>query len=319
MGLVASFILLGIFGYSWDVARTTVTNYNYTPHSGKAVNATITVYIGLGGYNITMIGNPINQLGETINYNEQLLWEWDQQGLAKRFSNFILRGAPLVIVDTARYLVLDGELIQFGRLYRYGGYYCYILLWLAFAFWSMSFLIGFGNWNSPTRTYAGLFLAYSGFTQLIAILVWSLTKPVLQIPLSEDAILTFSFGWTFYFVIISIVISCVQGIYLYVTYKPTKIEIVEKKKHQSADRKISNRTNTQTGYDAENKGNTTTTVPMNNLSKNLNSRLTAEEKAIFLENEKSSSKEKLIEPILKTNNHPISQVNEVKINVGNEL
>jgi len=48
---------------------------------------------------------------------------------------------------------------------------------------------------------------------------------------------------------------------------------------------------TQTGRDAENTGNTTaTTVPMDNLSKNLNSRLTAQEKVIFLANENEKIK-----------------------------
>jgi len=245
MCIVSSFILLGIFGYNWDVATATVFDYKYTPYSGKAINASVGVYIGLGGYNVTLIGEPVTQLGETINFNEELLWEWDQITLNRRYEEFTLKGAPIPILDTAQYLVLDGEHIQFGRLYRYGGYYCYILLWLAFSIWCMSFLMAFANWEYSASKYAGEYLVYSGLTQFMAIMVWYFTKPTLEIPLSEDATLQFSLGWSFYVIVVSMIISVIQGSYLYFTFKnpeDTYENVETKKKEASIDGKKSTKT-----------------------------------------------------------------------------
>lgn len=42
------------------------------------IDATIGLNIGLSGINITLIGNPINQHNDTIDFNEYFDWTWSQ-------------------------------------------------------------------------------------------------------------------------------------------------------------------------------------------------------------------------------------------------
>lgn len=62
-------------GWERDTIDTTV-RYKYG--NGKQINATIGLHIGLRGINITLIGLPEQQIGETIRYNEHFSWEWSQ-------------------------------------------------------------------------------------------------------------------------------------------------------------------------------------------------------------------------------------------------
>ena len=50
----------------------------YKAGTGAHVNVSIGLDIGLRGINITLLGIPEKQLGETINYNEHYSWEWSQ-------------------------------------------------------------------------------------------------------------------------------------------------------------------------------------------------------------------------------------------------
>ena len=42
------------------------------------IDATVGINIGLRGINITLIGNPINQHNDTIDFNEYFDWTWSQ-------------------------------------------------------------------------------------------------------------------------------------------------------------------------------------------------------------------------------------------------
>ena len=50
----------------------------YRAGSGKHINATIGVYVGLRGMNVTLKGLPPHQNGDLIDYNEHFSWTWLQ-------------------------------------------------------------------------------------------------------------------------------------------------------------------------------------------------------------------------------------------------
>ncbi len=92
----------------------------------------------IGSSIFIVVGDPLVQFNETINYNEFLCWEWDQgragygdqSGAMAHTQRFLQnRGVPKPIIDVAEYFAIDGELIRWGRYYRLAGYYTFIMLW----------------------------------------------------------------------------------------------------------------------------------------------------------------------------------------------
>uniref|UniRef100_A0A3Q3FK43 Dual oxidase 2 n=1 Tax=Labrus bergylta TaxID=56723 RepID=A0A3Q3FK43_9LABR len=61
------------FTCNWAEAKMT-TNATYKSFSNAVVNAEIGLHVGLYGINVTLKGNPIVQLNETIDYNEMFRW-----------------------------------------------------------------------------------------------------------------------------------------------------------------------------------------------------------------------------------------------------
>lgn len=52
----------------------------YKAGSGEKLNGSLSVYIGLRGFNVTLVGlpNPQQSNGDLIDYNEHFGWAWQQ-------------------------------------------------------------------------------------------------------------------------------------------------------------------------------------------------------------------------------------------------
>lgn len=61
----------------WEQACVDVST-PYKAGSRQFLNATVGLNIGLRGINITLRGNPIHQLNDRFDYNEQFIWTWQQ-------------------------------------------------------------------------------------------------------------------------------------------------------------------------------------------------------------------------------------------------
>ncbi|KAK7891031.1 hypothetical protein WMY93_022994 [Mugilogobius chulae] len=78
------------FTCDWAEARMT-TNATYKSFSNAVVNADIGLHVGLYGINVTLRGNPVVQLNETINYNEMFSWH---DTMDQEYEAALLRGLP---------------------------------------------------------------------------------------------------------------------------------------------------------------------------------------------------------------------------------
>jgi len=182
--------------------------------------------VGLRGINVTLKGVPVQQINETIDYNEQFSWEW-QQGIrghgpyggriAREIHAGTGRGLPYPILWVADWFTLEGEYIHWARYYRIAGWYCHILLWIAFVCWGYTnilFLI------SPLHGSIGL--TVTGIVMVLANIVysglWNKNANLLVIPF-PDGNITLSYGWCFSLNLFTGLFCIITGLGLITFYK----------------------------------------------------------------------------------------------------
>ncbi|XP_076450118.1 dual oxidase maturation factor 1-like isoform X1 [Babylonia areolata] len=218
---IGSVILVSNFAMTWDVAETT-TETKYKAGTGQDINASVAVQIGLRGINVTLKGEPEQQLNETINYNEHFSWEWRQGRFgfgpfAGRFQQEYraaqFRGLPLPILWVAEYFTFDGEGIRWGRHYRQAGWYSHIVLWLAFPLWLLANILFF-----VLLRYGAYFLAMTGASMITANIIWATLRNVndLVIPFTAEHRLEFSYGGSFWVCLITGIACILLGLIIFI-------------------------------------------------------------------------------------------------------
>ncbi|KAK0139024.1 Dual oxidase maturation factor 2 [Merluccius polli] len=131
---------------NWAEGRTT-TNATYKSFSNAVVDAEIGLHVGLYGINVTLRGNPVIQLNETIDYNEMFSWE---DSIEEEYKDALERGLPNPILYIAEKFTLNspcGLIFQ----YRYSGRYASATLWTAFCCWMLANIL----LSMPVILYAG--------------------------------------------------------------------------------------------------------------------------------------------------------------------
>ncbi|XP_005376800.1 PREDICTED: dual oxidase maturation factor 1 isoform X2 [Chinchilla lanigera] len=89
---VGAVILAVNFSSEWSVGRVSA-NTTYKAFSPERIRADVGLQIGLGGVNITLTGTPVQQLNETIDYNEEFLWHLGKD-YAEEYARALRRGLP---------------------------------------------------------------------------------------------------------------------------------------------------------------------------------------------------------------------------------
>uniref|UniRef100_A0A3Q1F0U0 Dual oxidase 2 n=1 Tax=Acanthochromis polyacanthus TaxID=80966 RepID=A0A3Q1F0U0_9TELE len=111
----------------------------------------ISLFIGA-----VIVGNPVVQFNETINYNEVFSWH---DTMAKVYEDALERGLPNPILYIAEKFTLSspcGLIFQ----YRYSGRYASATLWTAFCCWLIANIL----FSMPVIVYAGyMMLATAAF------------------------------------------------------------------------------------------------------------------------------------------------------------
>jgi len=215
---IGAVILECNYGGEWQVSVIN-TRAQYTAYNGKVVNGSLGLHIGLRGINVTLVGNPIKQQNETINYNEHFNWEWMQGRhsfgpyggqFAQSFREHELRGCPIPILDVADSFIPDGEYIHWGRYYRTAGYYGHIMLWLAFCAWLVTNVLFLMNVKMGAKG-----LIVTGWLMLMANILYAgilrYNYNPLLIPF-RDGILSPAYGWCFWLCLAVGLFCCVLGI-----------------------------------------------------------------------------------------------------------
>ncbi|KAM6960643.1 dual oxidase maturation factor 1 [Aplochiton taeniatus] len=134
------------FTSDWAEAKMT-TNTTYKSFSSDEVTAEVGLHVGLYGINITLKGNPVMQLNETIDYNE--LFDW-RDSMDKDYEEALEKGLPTPILYIAEKFTLNnpcGLIYQ----YRYSGRYASATLWTAFCSWLLANVL----FSMPVLRYAG--------------------------------------------------------------------------------------------------------------------------------------------------------------------
>ncbi|XP_077978626.1 dual oxidase maturation factor 1-like [Glandiceps talaboti] len=217
--IIGAAIILANFGQEWETANI-VTGTQYKAFIGSEIEASIGVKIGLRSVNITLKGEPVNQLGERIDYNERFNWAWDQgrQGfgpfagvLNQEFREAQWKGLPYPILWIAEYFTIDGENIRWGRSYREAGFFTHICLWVAFPLWLLTLIL-----FSIIIRYASYFSLLTGGVLLLSNLIYGTlrTGPDLEIPF-QHAVLRFHFGWSFWIILVTGLLCLCLGIIIW--------------------------------------------------------------------------------------------------------
>ncbi|XP_032089016.1 dual oxidase maturation factor 2 [Thamnophis elegans] len=154
--------------FSSDWASGTVTaNTTYKSFSSTMVHADIGLHVGLSGVNITLLGKPVEQLNETINYNEEFSWRFGSD-YDKEFEEGLQRGLPSPILYVAEKFT-DHSPCGMNNLYRIAGHYASATLWVAFCAWLISNML----FSMPVPVYGGFMLLVTGAFLIFALLSFS--------------------------------------------------------------------------------------------------------------------------------------------------
>ncbi|XP_063301789.1 dual oxidase maturation factor 2 [Pelobates fuscus] len=123
------------FTADWEVGVVNATT-TYKSFSNAVVNADIGVYVGLKGINVTLKGNPIHQINETINYNEQFIWSFGQD-FNEYYQEGLKKGLPNPILYIAEKFSHYNPCGLFAQ-YRLSAHYAGACMWVAFCSWVIS-------------------------------------------------------------------------------------------------------------------------------------------------------------------------------------
>uniref|UniRef100_A0A8C2SPF3 Dual oxidase maturation factor 1-like n=1 Tax=Coturnix japonica TaxID=93934 RepID=A0A8C2SPF3_COTJA len=157
------FIGAVVLSEDWESGWVTA-NTSYKSFSHVMVNADIGLHIGLAGVNITLVGNPVNQVNETINYNEHFAWSFDAD-YDHSYSEGLEKGLPSPILYVAEKFTTHSP-CNVHRQYRISSCYASIMLWMALCTWLISILL----FSMPVLLYGGYMLLLTAVLMLFSLL-----------------------------------------------------------------------------------------------------------------------------------------------------
>ncbi|XP_051546191.1 dual oxidase maturation factor 1-like [Myxocyprinus asiaticus] len=150
-------VVLVVLNFTGDWAEASKkANVSYKSFSNAVVSAEVGLHVGLYGINITLRGEPVSQINETIDYNEIFRWSGS---VDDQYTDALERGLPnpiLYIVEKFTHNSACGLIYQ----YRYSGRFASANLWTAFCCWLVANIL----FSMPVILYAGyMMLATAAF------------------------------------------------------------------------------------------------------------------------------------------------------------
>ncbi|XP_062998936.1 dual oxidase maturation factor 2 [Elgaria multicarinata webbii] len=174
--VIASLFIGGVivavhFTSDWESGQVRA-NTSYKSFSPAVVHADIGLHIGLTGVNVTLVGSPVDQLNETINYNEQFSW-WFGSDYDYEFKEGLQRGLPNPILYVAEKFS-ERSPCGLNALYRMAGHYASATLWVAFCAWLVSNML----YSMPVPVYGGYMSLVTGAFMIFALLSYSTGRSI---------------------------------------------------------------------------------------------------------------------------------------------
>ncbi|NXP62899.1 DOXA2 factor, partial [Chloropsis cyanopogon] len=145
-------------------------NTSYKSFSAAQVSADIGLHIGLAGLNVTLRGNPVRQINETINYNEHFPWSFGAD-YDLSYSQGLQKGLPSPILYVAEKFSRQSPCAVHGQ-YRIAGHYASAMLWVAFCTWVIANIL----FSMPVLVYGGYMLLVTGAFMIFSLLSFSTVR-----------------------------------------------------------------------------------------------------------------------------------------------
>ncbi|XP_073733042.1 dual oxidase maturation factor 2 isoform X2 [Callorhinus ursinus] len=124
-----------------------------------------------------IVGTPVQQLNETIDYNEHFNWRLGEN-YAEEYSEALEKGLPDPVLYLAEKFTPSSPCGLY-RQYRLAGHYASATLWVAFCFWLLSNAL----LSMPVPLYGGLALMTTGTFTLFSIFAFASISRVPLCPL----------------------------------------------------------------------------------------------------------------------------------------
>ncbi|KAM7158624.1 dual oxidase maturation factor 2 [Molossus nigricans] len=193
------------FSAEWSVGRVN-TNTSYKAFSAARVRALVGLHVGLEGINITLTGTPVQQLNETINYNEQFSWRFGES-YVEEYTEALEKGLPDPVLYLAEKFTPSSPCGLY-RQYRIAGHYASATLWVAFCFWLLSNAL----LSMPVPLYGGLTLLATGAFALFSVLAFASISSVPLCPLHlGSSLITSHYGAAFWVTLATGVLCLILG------------------------------------------------------------------------------------------------------------
>lgn len=182
-------------------------NTSYKSFSPVQVSADIGLHIGLAGLNVTLRGNPVRQINETINYNEHFPWS-SGADYEHSYSQGLQKGLPSPILYVAEKFSWQSPCAGHGQ-YRIAGHYASAMLWVAFCTWVISNIL----LSMPVLVYGGYMLLATGAFMIFSLLSFSTVRssPACLIHIGSST-LHVAYGGSFWLILAMGLLCLVAGI-----------------------------------------------------------------------------------------------------------
>uniref|UniRef100_A0A8B9T493 Dual oxidase maturation factor 2 n=1 Tax=Anas platyrhynchos TaxID=8839 RepID=A0A8B9T493_ANAPL len=217
LSLVVGVVIVAVqFTGDWESGWVTA-NTSYKSFSSVMVKADIGLHVGLAGVNVTLLGDPVNQVNETIDYNEHFAWSFDAD-YDHSYSEGLEKGLPSPILYVA------GE-------YRISGHYASATLWLWHLHILSTGLLLFPGWPSapwlisnmlfsmPVLIYGGYMVLTTGAFMIFSLLSFSTVRNSLICPIQfGTASLLIDYGGSFWLTLVIGLLCFVAGIAIVVLH-----------------------------------------------------------------------------------------------------
>ncbi|XP_069480817.1 dual oxidase maturation factor 1-like [Ambystoma mexicanum] len=189
---IGSVIVAVNFTSDWETASVSA-NTTYKSFSSAVVNANIGLQVGLSGVNITLTGNPVNQINETIDYNEHFDWRF-QGDYDDYYFEGLRKGLPNPIMYIAEKFTSTSPCGLYTQ-YRLSGHYASATMWVAFC----AFLISNVLFVMPAKVYGAYMFIVTGAFMIFSLLSFSTVRNAGKCPIHfGHTVLRPGFGASFW-------------------------------------------------------------------------------------------------------------------------
>ncbi|XP_031472033.1 dual oxidase maturation factor 1-like [Phasianus colchicus] len=219
---IGAVVLTIQFTRDWESGWVTA-NTSYKSFSCAVVNADIGLHIGLAGVNITLVGNPVHQVNETIDYNEHFAWSFDAD-YDHSYSEGLEKGLPSPILYVAEKFTTQSP-CNVHRQYRISSRYASITLWMALCTWLISILL----FSMPILLYGGYMLLLTAVLMFFSLLFFVTVRNIPKCPiLFGPASLKTDYGRSFWLTLTTGLLCLLLGLSVIVlnSVHPQKLKLV---------------------------------------------------------------------------------------------